>query len=67
MLENFTDMDYLKIAITVVSVVSLYLFRRQIQKVMSDMIVGGDTTRYNGKQVSEILKDVESRLDEVTR
>ena len=67
MFESFTDMDFLKIAITVVSVISLYLFRRRIIKIVSDIIVGGDTTRYNGKQVSEIMEDVESRLDEVIR
>lgn len=65
MFENFTDLDWLKVAITVISIVSLYLFRRQIQKVVSDIIVGGDTARYNGKSVSDIMKDVETRLDEV--
>lgn len=63
--ESFTDIDWLKIAITVVSIVSLYLFRRQIQKVVADLIVGGDTARYNGKSVSDIMKDVDARLSEV--
>ena len=65
MLENFTDLDYLKITITVVSLVSLYLFRRRIQKIISDILIGGDSNRYNGKTVSEIMDQVESRLDEV--
>lgn len=67
MLENFTNTDWLKVIITVVSIISLYLFRRQIQKIVSDIIVGGDTARYNEKSVSDIIKDVEARLDEVVK
>lgn len=67
MFENFTDMDWIKVGVTVVSFVSLWLFRRKILKVVTDTIVGGDTERYNGKAVSDIMKDVESRLDEVVR
>lgn len=67
MFENFTSIDWLKIIITIISIVSLYLFRRKIQKIIADIIVGGDTARYNERSVSDIMRDVENRLDMVIK
>ena len=64
MLE-FTLVDFAKIAIAVASIVSLYYFRRQIAKIISDLVAGGDTAKYQGRTVSDIMEDLDERLKEV--
>lgn len=58
---------WLKIGITLFSLVSLYLFRRKIMKVVMDFLVGEDTERYHNLSLNEILKESETRIDEVLR
>ena len=57
--------DLVKIAITGASVLFLYLFRRKIVKTVTDVMIGGDSSKYDGKSVSDILDDVDGRLGEV--
>lgn len=59
--------DIIKILITVVSLISLYLFRRQITKVVTDVMTGQDSSRYDGKTPSDIMEDIDRRLEEVIR
>lgn len=59
--------DILKIAVTVASCISLIYFRRSIVKAVTDIIIGGDTSRYTDKTASEIVAEVDSRLNEVLR
>ena len=64
MLE-FTWVDWIKILIAVASIISIYYFRRQISKLIADLITGSDTMKYQGKTVSEIVDEVDKRLKEV--
>lgn len=64
---DFTWIDLLKIMITVVSCFSLWYFRRGIVKVITDIMIGGDSSKYNGRNVSDILEDVDTRLNEVLK
>ena len=64
---DISTVDLIKIAITVVSVISLWYFRRQIVKVITDLLVGGDSSKYDGKQVSEIMEDIDNKLGEMLR
>ena len=57
--------DVIKIIITGASVLFLYLFRRKIVKIVTDVMVGGDSAKYDGKSVSDILDDINVRLGEV--
>lgn len=57
--------DVIKIIITGASVLFLYLFRRKIVKIVTDVMVGGDSSKYDGKSVSDILDDINVRLGEV--
>ena len=51
----------------IVSAIVLFIFKRRIIKVVSDIIVGGDTTDYVGKSVAEISNRIRERMDEVLR
>ena len=57
--------DVIKIIITGASVLFLYLFRRKIAKIVTDVMIGGDSSKYDGKSVSDILDDINVRLGEV--
>ena len=57
----------LKIAGVILSAILLYRFRRDIVKVVTDILVGGDTKEYVGKDVAEIKKRIEERMDGVLR
>ncbi len=59
--------DAVKITVTIASLLSLYLFRRQITKVVTDIMTGQDTSKYDGSTPSEILDSVDRRLEEVLR
>lgn len=62
----FDEVDMIKIAIAVASMVALYLFRRRITSMMMDLI-GGDVTRYEDEPTQDILRRVEARIKEVIR
>ena len=57
----------LRYAIVIFSAIFLFVFKRSIIKVVSDIIVGGDTTDYVGKSVAEVSDRVRERMDEVLR
>ena len=56
-----------KIGAVVVSGIVLYIFRRDIIKIVTDIVVGGDTKEYVGKDLNEIKLRTESRIDEVLK
>lgn len=55
------------IAVTCVSAFILYLFKRQIKKVISDLVIGSDTAEYQDLSVTELRDRIESRMDEVLK
>lgn len=59
--------DIVKIAVSVLSLVFLYLFRRKIVKFLSDAFVGGDTERYQEESIQDIRDRVERTIQEVLR
>lgn len=59
--------DLLKIGVSIVSIVSIYIFRRQIKKMLTDLVIGGDTSKYVDKSVSEISESIDSRLSEMLK
>ena len=59
--------DLGKIAVAIGSIIMIYLFRKKITGVVSDLIIGGDSSRYKEVPTSEILKRIDRRLDEVLR
>ncbi len=56
-----------KIGAVAISGIVLYIFRRDIIKVVTDIAVGGDTKEYVGKDLNEIKQRTESRIDEVLK
>ena len=66
-IELETIYTILKIAGVILSAIVLYRFRREIVKTVADIIVGGDTKEYAGKDVAEIRKRIEERMEEVLR
>ena len=59
--------DLVKIGITIGSIIVLYLFRRNITKVVTDLMVGGDSSKYIDRDPDQIVCDVEDRMREVLR
>lgn len=59
--------DIAKIAITIASLVVLYLFRKKIVSTISDLIIGGDSKRYKDEPSSDIVRRSEARLNEVLK
>ncbi len=57
----------LKIGAVIVSGIILYRFRRDIVKIVTDIVVGGDTKEYVGKDLNEIRQRTESRIEEVLK
>lgn len=57
----------LKIGGVVLSTILLYRFRRDILKIVTDIVVGGDTREYVGKDLNEIKGRVDSRIEEVLK
>ena len=63
-----TQIDLLRIVVvTCVSALILWLFKRQIRKVVTDLVVGSDSAEYQDLSVSEIKDRIESRMDEVLK
>ena len=59
--------DLMKIGITIGSIIVLYLFRRNITKAVTDLMVGGDSSKYIDRDPDQIVRDVEDRMREVLR
>lgn len=57
----------LKICGVVLSTILLYRFRRDILKIVTDIVVGGDTKEYAGKDLNEIRERLDSRIEEVLK
>ena len=55
----------LKIGVVLLSVILIYRFKGEIIKVITDIIVGGDSKEYVGKDLTEIKERIESRMEEV--
>lgn len=56
-----------KIGITIASLVFLWIFKKHIMRLVTDLIVGGDTKVYEDKTYDQIRSDMERKLDEVLR
>ena len=57
----------LRIAIVLFSVILVYRFKGEIIKVITDIIVGGDTKEYVGKDLTEIKNRIDERMEEVLK
>lgn len=55
------------IIVTAVSMLLLWIFKRQIRKVVTDLVVGSDTAEYQDVTVTDLRDRIESRMDEVLR
>ena len=63
-----SDLDFYRIVIvTVVSMVTLFLFKRRIKKLITDLVIGSDTSEYQDVTVPEMRDRIEQRMDEVLR
>ena len=63
-----SDLNFYRIIIvTVISAVTLFLFKRRIKKVITDLVIGSDTSEYQDVSVSEMRNRIEQRMDEVLR
>lgn len=58
---------YKMIIVTVISAVTLFLFKRKIKKVITDLVIGSDTSEYQDITVPEMRDRIESRMDEVLK
>lgn len=63
---DFSYIDILKVVITIVSVISLWYFRRRIVKTLTDLIIHSDSAKFNDKTVADIAKIVDDQLKEVS-
>lgn len=62
------EWDVLRILIvTCASLVALYIFKRQIKKVVTDLVVGSDTQEYQDQSIADIRDRIEERLDKVLK
>ena len=63
-----SDLNFYRIIIvTVISMVTLFLFKRRIKKVLTDLVIGSDTSEYQDVTVPEMRDRIESRMDEVLK
>ena len=63
-----SDLNFYRIIIaTVISAVTLFLFKRRIKKVITDLVIGSDTSEYQDVSVPEMRDRIEQRMDEVLR
>ena len=63
-----SDLNFYRIIIvTVISAVTLFLFKRRIKKVITDLVIGSDTSEYQDVSVPEMRNRIEQRMDEVLR
>lgn len=63
-----SDLNFYRIIIvTVISAVTLFLFKRRIKKIITDLVIGSDTSEYQDVTVPEMRDRIEQRMDEVLR
>ena len=63
-----SDLNFYRIIIvTVISAVTLFLFKRRIKKIITDLVIGSDTSEYQDVTVPEMRDRIEGRMDEVLR
>ena len=63
-----SDLNFYRIIIvTVISAVTLFLFKRKIKKVITDLVIGSDTSEYQDVSIPEMRDRIEQRMDEVLR
>lgn len=63
-----SDLNFYRIIIvTIISMVTLFLFKRRIKKIITDLVIGSDTSEYQDVSVPEMRDRIESRMDEVLR
>ncbi len=63
-----SDLNFYRIIIvTLVSMVTLFLFKRRIKKIITDLVIGSDTSEYQDVTVPEMRDRIEQRMDEVLR
>lgn len=58
---------YRIIIVTIISMVTLFLFKRRIKKIITDLVIGSDTSEYQDVTVPEMRDRIESRMDEVLK
>ena len=58
---------YRIIIVTIISMVTLFLFKRKIKKVVTDLVIGSDTSEYQDVSVPEMRDRIERRMNEVLR
>lgn len=60
--------DILRVVlVTAISMILLWVFKRQIRKVVTDLVVGSDTAEYQDTSISDLRDRIESRMDEVLK
>ena len=57
--------DEIKIIVTLGSIVTLYLLRRNIKKTLGSLLTGGDITKHEGKTFNEIVSSINDKIDEI--
>lgn len=63
-----SDLNFYRIvAVSVISMVTLFLFKRRIKKIIADLVIGSDTSEYQDVTVSEIRDRIEGCMDEVLK
>ena len=63
-----SDLNFYRIIIvTIISMVTLFLFKRRIKKIITDLVIGSDTSEYQDVSIPEMRDRIESRMDEVLR
>ena len=63
-----SDLNFYRIIIvTIISMVTLFLFKRRIKKIITDLVIGSDTSEYQDVTVPEMRDRIEGRMDEVLR
>ena len=63
-----SDLNFYRIIIvTVISAVTLFLFKRRIKKIITDLVIGSDTSEYQDVSVPEMRDRIEQRMDEVLK
>ena len=56
-----------KIGATVGSFILLWVFKKQLIKMVTDVVVGSDTTEYEGRNYTDIRDGMEAKMDEVLK
>ena len=62
--ENTTWL-IIKIIATVGSVLLLLIFKKQLVRMITNVVVGGDSESYEGKTYTEVREEIEKKMDRV--